>query len=339
MEIGLQPRWFRLDYGVTNMKKLTVLTGLVLAAWAGAKVCDQAYHLQVAFQYTLTGPALASLTAGAPVKLDKPMNNATLLHDSTEYNMITDWNGQGTCDTWVKREVTFAHRSKAAKVFTSQPTSNYFVKINDGTFAFKAPGWDEYWFGFASKVAGDTVQLYDAIGKFKNKPQLVMWYGNATMKRTMYNAGTGTSKGSFTHFYPEQTSHPDSAALTKVLLDTWKNYTVSDTQKIDFTVQLIKILYDSLPTPSSRVAATKSKANGFQSSQTGGAVLIKAGANAVAGEPLSLYGMMGNKVTTLHPTGYYYQWNGKTAQGADAPPGVYFVQAGNHILGKFFFSR
>ncbi len=320
------------------MNKIIVLTGLCVATWAGAKVCEQSYHMQEGTQYILTGNAQGTMHAAAGTKVDKPMGAVTLLHDTTEYKMITDWNGSGTCDTWVKKEVTFATRKKAAKAFTSAPTSDYFLKINDGEFMFKKPGWNEYWFGFASKVNGDTVALYDAIGKFKDKPMLVMWYGNATMKRTLYST-TGASKGSFTHFYPELTSHPDSAALVKVLLDTWKDYGNSDTQKVDFTVQLVKLMYDSLPTPISGIKSAKASQSGFQASQNGGMVLIKAGANVSGSEPLSLYGMMGNKVASLHQTGYLYQWNGKTAVGADAPTGVYFVQSGNRVLGKFFYSR
>ncbi|MDB5104187.1 MAG: hypothetical protein JWP91_1876 [Fibrobacteres bacterium] len=324
------------------MKKLTVLTGLILAAWAGAKVCEQAYHLQDAYQYILLGNSAATLQVqGSGTKLDKGMNLATLLHDSTEYRMITDWDGKGSCDTWVKREVDFALRKKAEKKFSVENSMGYSVKINDGSFTFKKPGWDEYWFGFASKVNGDTVALYDAIGKFKNQSKLNLWYGNATMKRTIYSS-TGASKGSFTHFYPELTSHPDSAALAAVLLNTWKDFANSDTQKVEFTVQLIKLTYDSIATPISGARESKARIgrNGFQANQTGNLVLIRPGDTKFSsGEPLSLYGMMGSKIATLHPTGYMYQWNGKTAGGADAPTGVYFVQSGNRILGKFFFTR
>jgi hypothetical protein len=340
MEIGLREGCNGLDYGVTNMKKLTVLTGLVLAAWAGAKVCDQTYHLQEAYQYTLTGTTAvaAALKAGATVKLDKPMGNATLLHDSTEYRMITDFDAKGTCDAWVKREVTFATRKKAAKTWSSLPTMDYSIKFNDNAFTHKLPGWDEYWFGLASSVTGETVALWDAVGKYKKNPLMTMWYGNAIMKlttRTKNGALVGTSTG----FFSETPSHSDSATLATVLLNGWKSTVPADTQTIEFTVQLIKMTYDSIPTPVTRVAAGKAKASGFQASQTGNLVLIKVGDKAAGSEPLSLYGMMGNKIATLHPTGYYYQWNGKTAQGADASPGVYFVQAGNRILGKFFFSR
>jgi hypothetical protein len=311
-----------------------------LVAWAGAEVCTQGYHLQAAYQVLLTGKSSSSMVPGLPLKLDKAMSKATLLHDSTEYKMITDWD-KGPCDVWTNREVTFATRKKAAKSFTAITTSEYYVKSNVGEFQTKKPGWDEYWYGFASKVDKNSIMLYDAVGKFKNATQLVSWYGNATMKRTYRNV-TGSIDSTFTHYYPELTSHPDSAALIKVLLDTdnWKAFIpVAGKLDIDFQVQLIKIQYDSLPTPISGIAVGKAKASGFQVSQTGNLVLIKAGEKAAGTEPLSLYGMMGNKIATLHPTGYFYQWNGKTSFGADAPTGVYFVQSGNRILGKFFYSR
>ena len=327
------------------MKKLTVLTGLLLAAWAGAKVCDHGYHLQEAFQTILTGNSLANLKAQPTIsKLNKSMSGAVLLHDSTEYKMITDWAaGDGTCDTWVKKEVTFAYRKRGTPSIAPQISNDFSVKFNDTTFGFKTPGWDQYWFGFASTVNGNTITLYDAVGKFKANSQFNLWYGNATMKRTLYSPA-GANKGSFTHFYPEQTSHPDSAALPALLLDSWKTYVNSDTQKVEFTVQLIKLTYDSLETPiATGLRAQKAKASGFQANQTGNLMLIQPGRlgekQAAAGEALSLFGMMGNKIAILHPTGYAYQWNGRTAAGAEAPTGVYFVQAGNRILGKFFYTR
>lgn len=317
--------------------------GLILAALAGAKVCDEVYHMQSATQYTLEGDSPATLAQkGAAVPLDKTMNGATLLHDSTEYKMITDFDATGTCDAWVKKSVNFAFRAKAAKNF-SPIAENYSIKINDGAFTYKTPGWDEYWFGFASKVSGDTVVLYDEIGKKKNVTPLYLWYGNAILKRTL-KSGTGATKGTLTHFYPELTSHPDSSALAQVLVNTWKQYVKSDTQEVLFTVQLIKITYDSVATPIStglrEVKARSVPASGFQANQMGQMVLIQPGSKQTDfAEPLSLYGMMGNKISTLYPTGYAYQWNGKTSYGADASTGVYFVQAGNRVLGKFFYNR
>jgi hypothetical protein len=137
----------------------------------------------------------------------------------------------------------------------------------------------------------------------------------------------------------EAASHPDSAALATDLLNSWDNIPLADTQTVDYTLQLIRIRYDSVPSPASGLAAHKAQAGGFQARQTGNLVLIQTGEKAAGTGPLGLYNMLGNKVATIHPTGYLYQWNGKTAAGSDAPTGVYFVQAGNRVLGKFFFSR
>ena len=322
---------------------ISLFTGLILAAWAGAKVCDQSYHLQTATQVMLEGESPTSLKQkGEALKLSKSMGNATILHDSTEYKLLTDFDasgGAGACDAWVSRKVSYAIRKKAEKSFNASQL-DYFLKINDTEFTFKKPGWDDYWFGIATEVHGDTVNLYDGIGKKKSGAEIFIWYGNAILKRTI-KSSTGASKGTLTHFYSEVTSYPDSAALTTVLLDGWKTYVKNDTQDVVFSVQLIKLTYDSMETPVVRLHDRKSQTtSGFQASQVGQMVLIQSGIRSTdVAQPLSLYGMMGNKVATLHPTGYVYQWNGKTAFGTDAPTGVYFIQVGERTLGKFFYSR
>ncbi|MEO6095609.1 MAG: hypothetical protein ABIW76_07985 [Fibrobacteria bacterium] len=324
------------------MKKAIALIVLLQTVWVGAKVCEQTYHLQEATQYTLTGNSATTLQAqGASVKLTKSMSGVTLLNDSTEYKMITDWDGKGTCETYVKREITFAYRKRGTATIAPLVSMDYGLKLNDGLFPFKTPGWDDYWFGLTSKVSGDTISLYDAVGKFKANSMLNLWYGNATMKRSLYSS-TGSFKGSSTYYYPEQTSHSDSAALTAVLLQSWKTFANNDTQKVDFTVQLIKLTYDSIPSPVTNVRGLKAgtSSSGFQATQSGNLVLIHPGHKQTTnGESVSLFGMMGNKIATLHPTGYVYQWNGKTSFGTDAPTGVYFLQSGGSILGKFFYTR
>ncbi|HKP97752.1 MAG TPA: hypothetical protein VJ385_18580 [Fibrobacteria bacterium] len=321
------------------MKKLTILTSLFLAAWAGAKICDQGYHLQEAYQIILKGNSSSSLQPqGASVKLGKAMGNATVLHDETEYRIITDWAKGTNCDIWEKRDVNFAYRKKGETQFSTR-TDGYFVKLDSVPFTHKTPGWDDYWFGFASTVSGTTVNLYDAVGKNVEKPTLHTWYGNAVLKQTLRSA-EGADSGSRTYYYSELTSHPDSAVLSKLLANGFKPTIQSEPKDLLYTVQLIRITYDSVETPATRTIAAKQKSSGFQASQTGSLVLIQLGEKAAhVSEPLSLYGMMGNKVATLHPTGYLYQWNGKTSAGAEAPIGVYFVQSGNRILGKFFYTR
>ena len=133
----------------------------------------------------------------------------------------------------------------------------------------------------------------------------------------------------------------DSASLHDRLLEATQRKDIAQgaDRKIKFTIQMLEVRYENKPAPVS-LAVSKRKASGFRTTRTGNLVLIQPGENAVrASEPLSLYGMMGHKIAVLHPTGYVYQWNGKTSAGAEAPTGVYFVQSGSRILGKFFYTR
>jgi hypothetical protein len=117
-----------------------------------------------------------------------------------------------------------------------------------------------------------------------------------------------------------------------------RDIVVDDNHKGFFSIQFLKVVYSNQKVTS--LVAPKRTLAKFQTSQTGNLVIIQPAQTKTSnGEPLTLFGMMGNKIATLHATGYAYQWNGKTAMGADAPGGVYFVQAGNRTLGKFFYSR
>jgi hypothetical protein len=319
------------------MRKSILLICSVLSGLGVAKVCDKSYHLQEAYEFLFTGSSKNSLTSAPAAFLDKAMTKATLLHDSTAYKIVTDWDASGSCDAWVKREVTYSTR-EFKKPFETHTVTNNFVRFFDGSYTYKKPGWDEYWFGIADEMHGDTALLSEEVGKFKGQSQLNLWYGASTIKIT-----TRTKNGALvrtqTGFLKSAASHPDSAALATDLLKSWDKIPVADTETVDYTLQLIRIRYDSVPSPASGLIPRKAHAAGFQARRTGNLVLIQTGEKAVGTQPLGLYNMLGNKVAAIHPTGYHYQWNGLTAGGSEAPTGVYFVQAGNRVLGKFFFSR
>jgi hypothetical protein len=320
------------------MRKIAILLSTLLSGLAVAKICDQSYHFQEAYQYIFTGTSKTGLTASAPTKLDKQMKSAALLSDSTAYKILTDWDASGSCDGWVKREVTFAIRDRAAKSFQTSTSSDNSVRFFDGAYTYKTPGWDEYWFGIADTIQGSTAILAEEVGKFKNQSMLNIWYGAARIKittRTKNGALVDTGSG----YLLTAASHPDSAALASVLLSSWDNVKIADTQTVDYTLQLIRIRYDSMPSPAGLAKGPKATVGSFLARQTGNLVLIQTGEKAAESGPIALYNMLGSKIATLHPTGFLYQWNGKTAVGADAPTGVYFVQAGNRVLGKFFYSH
>jgi hypothetical protein len=318
------------------MRKTIFLIGSVLSGLGVAKVCDQSYHLQDAYEFIFTGTSKTNLTTKSSKALDKAMSKVTLLNDSNTYNIITDWDANGSCDGWVKREVTYAERPYT-KPFETHTVTDKSIRFFDGAFTYKTPGWDEYWFGLSDGTSGGTPVVSEEIGKFKGRDQLNLWYGVVNIKitrRTKNGALVDTQSG----FLREAANHPDSAALATDLLKSWDDIPLADTQTVEYTLQLIRIRYDSLPSPANGLISRKAQANGFQARQTGNLVLIQTDEKAAGTEPLGLYNMLGNKVASIHPTGYLYQWNGKTAAGADAPAGVYFVQMGNHVLGKFFYS-
>lgn len=329
----------------TQIARVSLCVGLALAVGAYAAICDKTYYMQNGSLYTLTGATPATLASSARVTVGTNMAGVEAIHPQTEYEMVTRFEGNGACADWKKTNVDMAIRKAGASAFNNQATTSNYIRLHSTPYPFAANVNFEYWFGFAESLSGDTARIFEAIGKLKNGgPNLHVWYGTATMTRNFKDRVLGTPKGSVTHFYQALTSHPDSAALQNGLLDSWKNEKDNDTQTVSFKVQMLKVLYDSVPPPTGirdrGGMASKSKSAGFQASRSGNLMLIRPAEGKVApDEALGLFNMMGHKIATLHPTGYLYQWNGRTAAGAEAPTGVYFVQSGSRILGKFFYSR
>lgn len=314
--------------------------GLLLAAGARAAVCDKTYYMQTGTLTTLTGPGVASLQAGASVSVPPSMAGVEIINPATEYEVVTRFDGNGACNEWKKTQMVFATRRTGSDAFTAVTTGDNYIRLLQGKYSLDTSVNFDYWFGIADSV-GASARLIEAIGKLNGADRPHVWYGAATMTQTIKDRVTGVSKGSTTHYYRTLASHPDSATLQNTLLDAWKNETANDTQTVAFKVQILKVVYDSVPPPVGvRGAARPKAASAFQATRSGNLMLIRPAEGKVSPEEaLGLYNMMGHRIATLHPTGYLYQWNGRTAAGAEAPTGVYFVQSGSRILGKFFYSR
>lgn len=321
-----------------------MLAGLLMTAVAEAAVCDKIYYMQSGTQVILAGPSPAALAQTGRLVVDKSLGGVEVLHPETEYDVVTRFEGKGSCADWKQTTMDFASRKKGSNAFVPTSSDTNWVKLHSTPYSPDTTVGFEYWFGFASSRQGNTVILFEAIGKLRTAAQPHAWFGTATMTQNLRQIGPGgavTPKGSRTHFFRSLASHPDSAALQALLLKNWKDEKDNDTQTVSFKVQLLKVIYDSIPSVSGiRGGAAKSKPGSFQASQSGKIVFIRPGAGqGIPSEALGLYNMMGYKIATLHPTGYLYQWNGRTALGAEAPTGVYFVQSGARTLGKFFYSR
>lgn len=317
------------------------LAGL-LAAGAHAAICDKTFYMQTGVLTTLTGATTTTLTPASRLTVGKDMGGLEVIHPETGYEIVTRFEGNGACAEWKKTSMDFASRKRAASnEFKAVATTSNYTKLHSTPYPF-TPGIDFlYWFGFASQLRGDTAVIFEAIGQLKSASHPHVYYAAAIMTRTIKDAVLGTPKGTRTHYFEGTSSSPDSASLLNGLLSAWKNEKNNDTQTVSFKAQMLRITYDTVPpTTGVRGAVSRSKGAGFQATQSGNLVMIRpAEGKVAASEALGLYNMIGHRVATLHPTGYFYNWNGRTAGGAEAPTGVYFVQSGSRILGKFFYHR
>lgn len=309
---------------------LALLVGLIPSLTLAA-LCDDVFNLQSVSQTLFVGNDPANLGKTSKTVLPN-LSNLDIISPTLHYKIITRF--EGSCAKAPKPVVV---RQKAAgkTEFTDSTDAGYQVQMFDSTSRLESYKYD-FWFGFY-QPAEDLIAY---LGRVDSKSEaFINHYAMVAFVDSSRNPSSGL--WSVSSGYVGPSGPADSATLHNRLLEATqrKNIAQGADRKIKFTVQMVEVRYENKPAPVS-LAAPKRKASGFQATRTGNLVLIQPGGNAArAGEPLSLYGMMGNKIAVLHPTGYVYQWNGRTSAGAEAPTGVYFVQSGSRILGKFFYTR
>lgn len=305
---------------------LGLIPSLTLAA-----LCDDVFNLQTVNQTLMTGNNPANLSKTTKSVLPT-LSNLDIISASMHYKIIVRFDG--SCAKAPKPVVV---RQKAAgkTEFTDSTDAGYQIQMFDSNTQVESYKYD-YWFGFYQPA--DALIAY--LGRVNSKSDaFINHYAMVSYVDSTRNATSGL--WSVSSGYVGPSGPADSASLHNRLLEATQRKDVAQgaDRKIRFTVQMVEVRYENKPAPVS-LAAPKRMPSGFQATRTGNLVLIRPGENSArASEPLSLFGMMGNRIATLHPTGYVYQWNGKTASGAEAPTGVYFVQSGNRILGKFFYAR
>ncbi|HLP42706.1 MAG TPA: hypothetical protein VK465_14445, partial [Fibrobacteria bacterium] len=316
-----------------------VSLGLALSAAAQDRVCDKTYYMQSATQILLNGTTAEGVTPSSVNALNSGFSGIEKLHAEISYRLMTRFEGNGACADYKQTKVDFAARPKGQADFQTLATTTNYVRVNYYPYPsqFTAGIDADYWFGFASEMKGDTAKITETLVKLKGATRPVQWYGTAILTREV-NA-SGTPIGTRIHYWRELFYSPDSAKLIENLLKEWKDFKTNDTQTVAFRVQVIKVVYDSVPATVRLRGSQARLRSGFEARQTGSQVLIQLGDRQADAGALGVFNMMGHQIATLHPTGYAYQWNGRTSVGAEAPTGVYFVQSGNRILGKFFFTR
>jgi hypothetical protein len=305
---------------------LGLIPSLTLAA-----LCDDVFNLQTVNQTLMTGNNPASLAKATKSVLPN-LSNLDIISASMNYKIIVRFDG--SC-TKAPKPVVVRQKAAGKTEFTDSTDAGYQIQMYDSNNQVENYKYD-FWFGFYQPAEA----LIAYLGRVNAKSEaFINFYAMVSYVDSTRNPTSGL--WSVSSGYVGPSGPADSASLHNRLLEatTRKDIPQGPDRKIKFTVQMVEVRYENKSAPVS-LAASKRKASGFQATRTGNLVLIQPDGNSArASEPLSLYGMMGNKIATLHPTGYVYQWNGKTAAGAEAPTGVYFVQSGGRILGKFFYTR
>jgi hypothetical protein len=311
-----------------SMAALAIAPAIVMAA-----LCDDTYNLQTVSQTSFEGTDANGLTRTDTKSVSANLSDLKVLDNLMRYGVITRF--EGSCAKAAK-PVTMKVKERNATAFADSVDNGYSIQMFDSNSLVGTKKFD-YWFGFFKPA--DTLRIY--LGRTNAEGDgFSNWYAGVFYTDSTKNESSGLWTVQ-SHFY-DLTGPDDSISLERQFLDqTIRKLPANGANyRAHYRVQFLKVSYENKPAPI-RVAppARSALPNGFLASQTGNLVLIQPGDKSLNGQPLSLLGMLGNRIATLHPTGYLYQWNGKTAVGADAPTGVYFVQAGNRVLGKFFYAR
>ncbi len=310
---------------------LSLLSSVLAPVLLSAALCEDTFHLQSIVQTDWKGTDPKALQRMGSKTVPANLSDLQPLDTLMAYTIMTKF--EGACAKASKPDA-LKTKPRNAGAFKDSVDNDYLVQLFDTNTIVDSQKYD-YWFGFFKPA--NTLRFYlprmDSRG-----PAFVGWYVGI-----IYSDSTRSESGiwppSKTRFY-DLTGPDDSASLERRVLDetigklpaSGGNYGVS------YRVQFLKVSYENKPAPNRIVPPRRNPPSGFSARQTGNLVLIQTGMKS-ASEPVGLYNMLGNKIATHHPTGSQYQWNGRTAAGADAPTGVYFLQGGNRVLGKFFYAR
>ena len=307
---------------------------LPLVAIAAAPLCGDTYYLQSVKQTLLMGTDAKALTVKS-VKDVSPNLTDFEVNGSVNYKLLTQF--EGSCTKAIK-PITFKKRTVGSTTFTDTVDNSYQVQLYDTNTRVSEFKYDQ-WFGFFKPAES----LHFVLGNYSAHPEsFVNWYVAMTYTDSMHlpdsvRANGGPQWGFSTSTY-SLSGPDDSLVLEKMVIDSTIRKIVPDSnhKNYSFTVQFLKMSYGN-SRPVIGIKQAKSPSH-FKASQWGQIVLIQSESiKSDLSETVNLLDMLGNKITSLHPTGYAYQWNGKTAAGADASTGVYFVQVGNRVVGKFFY--
>jgi hypothetical protein len=322
----------------------SALIASALASMAAAFDCNHHYYIKSVRETVFEGsnPGDLKITS-ANTNLDKTMKGMQFINDSITYGFYTDFKDSGSCTTW---SLNFPHITVRAKGTGGPlPYRDTTILIRYRTSAEPTTTVPlDFWYSLgAGPVANDTVpKKIGRIGRITGRSNLETWFGAASVRLDTTRTGV---EGVRTHW--AYTGNPlnriDSADAWKAILAPLSGYVGNDSLKVTAKLQLIGIVYDTVPPPSSINGASASKASGpdLRVSRLGSLVLFHTGRPGEPRHPspLGLFDTRGRRIASLFPVDSHYEWNGLTPAGDAAPEGLYLVRSADGMIGKFQYLR
>ena len=314
------------------MKFLLAILALGFVQWGTASICSQSYHQQATTQIILIGADRATPVKQSSRILSTNFKDMSVLLDDISYQFLTDW--PGPCNDGKTKSLSYRMKIKGdtlKSVLDTGLTEMLFDDVHLAGTKF------EFWFRFTHQP--DSLPRTDEIvGKDSGATKFVRWTGTTVLKLTTTNPSSGLTKTTQS-FLPYTITNLDSTTLVNTLLSTWKDKVFDTNSKGEITYQLFKTAFDSVATVVSTKYQNKSMGNAFSVTQAGKSIIIHLAKQNENMQPLYLMDMFGHQLKTIYPTGYSFIWNGNSSTENRLPSGVYFLQQGDKILGKFFYSK
>lgn len=297
-------------------------------------ICDDEFHIQYAVETILEGSDPSQMTVVSTTTLGGELTGITLLHDSTEYRILTDF--QGACNLPEKNPMTYTVRARGTQAFSDLQDTSLFIQMYNNQLGETNIS---LWFGLGTDTADGAISnLSNAVGTDDLNTPFYQWYGNAVFIDSTRNSGTGLWERT-TNYYRNTTAYIDSVHIDTSLMGDWRALTFDgDNRRGFFRQQFIKVFYDTLPTGNILQAAMPVFQNTLQL-RVGERLFQKEYSGTRLPEKLTVYSIRGEKISDLFMNGRVYYWDGFDRYGRSVSSGVYLIRANRKAVGKVYFIR
>lgn len=220
-----------------------IAIAILLPAAAMGQLCEKRFFMQSATQVIRTGSSAVADMAQTTATLGPSLSGLEILHGSTEYKIITGFQGSCEADT---EEVVYRVQQPGAHSLEREVSTDLYVKLySNSEISLTGSGFD-VWFALSNEPT--IPPIANAIGRQGEGNPFYLWYGTAYWVDSTKEASTGLWSTPTQHYFPTLIAHYDSAYVDSALRAPWNQITFSESHGGRIRLQMLKVLYDTIPT-------------------------------------------------------------------------------------------